>query len=81
MLSKSLEDILLGLSYIEIRKQYNQDPLLVETYKDMTDSEKIVHMLILIQRGLDFQYYFEDSDEFDEPDDLDLQEGLDLQDD
>ena len=30
MLSKSLEDILLGLSCLEIRKQYNQDPLLVE---------------------------------------------------
>ena len=75
MLSKSLEDILLGLSYIEIRRQYNQDPLLVETHKDMTDSEKIVHMLFLIQHGLDFQYYFDESD------DLDLQEGLDLQDD
>ena len=67
MLSKSLEDILLGLSYIEIRKQYNLDPLLVETYKDMTDSEKIEHMLFLIQHGLGFQ----DDDFFD---DLDLQD-------
>ena len=67
MLSKSLEYILLGLSYIEIRKQYNLDPLLVETYKDMTDSEKIEHMLFLIQHGLGFQ----DDDFFD---DLDLQE-------
>ena len=76
MLSKSLEDILLGLSYIEIRKQYNLDPLLVETYKDMTDSEKIEHMLFLIQHGLGFQDddFFDDSDEFDESDDLDLQE-------
>ena len=67
MLSKSLEDILLGLSYIEIRKQYNQEPLSVASHIDMTDSEKIVHMLFLIQHGLDFQYYFEDSDQFDEP--------------
>ena len=76
MLSKSLEDILLGLSYIEIRKQYNLDPLFVETYKDMTDSEKIEHMLFLIQHGLGFQDddFFDDSDEFDESDDLDLQE-------
>ena len=68
MLSKILEDILLDLSCLEIRKQYNLDPLLVETYKDMTDSEKIKHMLILIQHGLNFQ------DVFDEPDDSDLQD-------
>ena len=67
MLSKSLEDILLELSCIEIRKQYNQDPLLVESHIDMTDSEKIAHMLFLIQHGLNFQYYFEDSDQIDEP--------------
>ena len=63
MLSKSLEDILLGLSYLEIRKQYNLDPLLVETYEDMTDSEKIEHMLILIQHGLEFQDDFDESDD------------------
>ena len=68
MLSKSLEDILLGLAYLEIRKQYNLNPLLVETYEDMTDSEKIEHMLNLIQYGLEFQ------DVFDEPVDLDLQD-------
>ena len=74
MLSESLKDILLELSYIEIRIQYNQDPLLVESHMDMTVSEKIVHMLFLIQHGLYFQNYFgdpEDSEEFDEPDDLD----------
>ena len=53
MLGKSLEDILLKLLILEIRKQYNLDPLLVETYEDMTDSEKIEHMLILIQHGLE----------------------------
>ena len=62
MLSKSLEDILLGLSYLEIRKQYNLDPLLVKTYEDMTDSEKIEHMLILIH-GLEFQDDFNESDD------------------
>ena len=67
MLSKSLEDILLELSCIEIRKQYNQDPLLVVSHIDRTDSEKIEHMLFLIQHGLNFQYYFEDSDQIDEP--------------
>ena len=69
MLSKSLEDILLGLSYLEIRKQYNLNPLLVATYKDMTDSEKIEHMLILIQHGLEFQDVFDDSDDLDLQDD------------
>ena len=49
MLGKSLEEILLGLSYLEIRKPFNLNPLLLETYEDMTDSEKIEHMLILIQ--------------------------------
>ena len=69
MLSKSLEDILLGLSYIETRKQYNQKPLMTETHKDMNDSKKIVHMLYLIQHGLDFQSYLEDLDQNDEHDD------------
>ena len=75
MLGESLEDIKLELSYLEIRKQYNLDPLLVETYKDMTDSEKIEHMLFLIQHGLDLQ---DDSDYLDLQDDSD---DLDLQDD
>ena len=51
---------------------------MVENYEDMTDSEKIEHMLILIQHGLDLQ------DDSDESDDLDLQDDsddLDLQDD
>ena len=63
MLGKSLEDILLGLSYLEIRKQYNLSPLLLETYEDMTDSEKIEHMLVLIQHGLELQDVFDESDD------------------
>ena len=65
MLGESLEDIKLELSYLEIRKKYNLSTLLVENYEDMTDSEKIEHMLILIQHGLDLQ---------DDSDDLDLQD-------
>ena len=59
MLGKSLEEILLGLSYLEIRKQFNLNPLLLETYEDMTDSEKIEHMLILIQWGLELHDVFD----------------------
>ena len=80
MLGERLEDIKLELSYLEIRKKYNLCPLLVEDYEDMTDSEKIDHMLFLIQHGLDSQDYSDDSDD---PDDLDLQDypdDLDLQD-
>ena len=59
MLGKSLEEILLGLSYLEIRKQFNLNTLLLETYEDMTDSEKIEHMLILIQWGLELHDVFD----------------------
>ena len=74
MLGESLEDIKLELSYLEIRKKYNLSTLLVENYEDMTDSEKIKHMLFLIQYGLDLQDDSDDLDLQDDSDDLDLQD-------
>ena len=68
MLGERLEDIKLELSYLEIRKKYNLSPLLVEDHEDMTDSEKIDHMLILIQHGLDLPDHSDYSDESDVPD-------------
>ena len=57
-LGKSLEEILLGLSHLEIRKQLNLNPLVLETYEDMTDSEKIEQMLVLIHWGLELHGVF-----------------------
>ena len=54
MLGKILKEIKLELSYLEIRKKYNLSTLLVDTNKDMTDGQKINHMMILIQHGLYF---------------------------
>ena len=54
MLGEILEEIKLELSYLEIRKKYNLSTLLVDTNKDMTDRQKINHLMILIQHGLDF---------------------------
>ena len=56
MLGEILEEIKLELSYLEIRKKYNLSTLLVDTDEDMTDSQKIDHLLLLIQYDLDFQH-------------------------
>ena len=71
MLDERLKYIKLELSYLEIRKKYNLSPLLVENHEDMTDSEKINHMLILIQHGLDLPDPSDDSDDSDESDESD----------
>ena len=56
MLGEILEEIKLELSYLEIRKKYNLKTLLVDTNEDMTDRQKINHLMIMIQHGLDFQH-------------------------
>ena len=56
MLGEILEEIKLELSYLEIRKKYNLNILLVDTNEDMTDRQKINHLMIFIQHGLDFQH-------------------------
>ena len=76
MLDERLKYIKLELSYLEIRKKYNLSPLLVENHEDMTDSEKINHMLILIQHGLDLPDPSDDSDDSDESDDPYVPEGV-----
>ena len=62
MIGDRLEDIKLELSYLEIREKYDLSPLLVEDHEDKSDSEKIDHMLILIQHGLDLPDYSDESD-------------------
>ena len=66
MIGGKLDDIKLELSYLEIREKYYLSPLLVENHKDKTDSEKIDHMLVLIQHSLalpDHLYYSDESDD------------------
>ena len=50
------EEIQLDLSYFEIRKKYNLSTKLVDANKNMTDGQKIEHLMILVQYDLDFQH-------------------------
>ena len=56
ILDINLEDIKLELSYLEIRKKYNLPQLLIEEPDDeeMTDKDKIQHLMNLIQSSLRF---------------------------
>ena len=55
MLGVILEKIKFELSCMAIRKKYDLSSLLVNNNELMTDGEKINHMMILIQHGLNFE--------------------------
>ena len=55
MLGENLENILLGISYIEMRQKKNPGSFLINNYADMDENEKFLHMLILVQQNLGFQ--------------------------